>query len=246
MARFFIDKLQITDDLVHITGEDVKHITKVLRLKIGDQVTVCAGEGQDYQVKLMEFAKEEVIGQVLAVQPSLGEPQTKVVLVQGLPKGDKFEYIIQKCTELGVREIWPVVTQRTVVQLDEKKAGQRQQRWQRVALEACKQAGRGVIPQVRGLQKWSQVWANLPPDALVILPWESAQEQHLKQVLENGAMGRTIFICIGPEGGFEQSEVQMAEIHGAQVVTLGSRILRTETAGMTALAMTLYQFGDLG
>lgn len=246
MARFFVDKQQITDNLVHITGEDVKHITKVLRLNVGDMVSVCAGEGQDYQVELTEVAKEVVRGQVISVQPSQGEPHTKVVLVQGLPKGDKLEYIIQKCTELGVHEIWPVVTQRTVVQLDEKKASQRQQRWQRVALEACKQAGRGIIPQVQPLQKWSQLWTKLPQDALVILPWESAQGQHLKQVLEASAPGKTIYICIGPEGGFEYGEVQMAESHGAHVVTLGSRILRTETAGMAALAMTMYQFGDLG
>lgn len=246
MARFFIEKEQIQDNLVHITGEDVKHITRVLRLELGDRVTVCAGEGQDYLVKLTDFTKDQVTGEVLAVEPSQGEPRAKVILVQGLPKGDKLEYIIQKCTELGVAEIWPVVTQRTVVQLDDKKATQRQQRWQRVAIEAGKQAGRGVIPTIRQLQKWADLWSQIPEDALVILPWESEQGNSMKKLLDDADPTRAIYIIIGPEGGFDQKEVQEALQQGAHVVSLGSRILRTETAGMATLAMILYQFGDLG
>ncbi|MHB8171742.1 MAG: 16S rRNA (uracil(1498)-N(3))-methyltransferase [Thermincolia bacterium] len=248
MHRFFINPTHICDKNVYITGEDVKHITKVLRLQAGDNITVSDGEGRDYLVELQELTSTEVTGTILEEGANTAEPPIDVTMVQGLPKGEKMEQIIQKCTELGVNRIIPVAMERSVVQLDAKKAGARRERWQRVAVEAAKQCQRGRIPYIDELCSWKDLWATIAQDDLIIMPWEIEKNHGLQKAL-NGVKAlekRKIFIIIGPEGGISPGEAEDARGQGALAVSLGPRILRTETAGPAVLAIIMYQLGDLG
>ncbi|MDA8233717.1 MAG: 16S rRNA (uracil(1498)-N(3))-methyltransferase [Clostridia bacterium] len=248
MPRFFIDPAQIRDKTVYIKGEDVKHITKVLRLQAGDRITVCDGQGRDFLVQLDDLNSAEVTGTILEEQANTAEPPVDITLVQGLPKGEKMELIIQKCTELGVNRIIPVTMERSIVQLDAKKAGARRERWQRVAAEAAKQCRRGRIPLVDELCTWKGLWTKIPKGALIIMPWEAQQGQGLNKALAGVEVlaERKIYIIIGPEGGIAPGEAEEAHRQGALSVSLGPRILRTETASLAVLAIIMYQLGDLG
>ena len=259
MARFFVEPQNVREDRVVITGEDVRHITRVLRLARGDRITVTTGLCTDYLVEITAASKDEVVGRVVEVTGVNRDPELKVIMVQGLPKGDKMDLIVQKSTELGVAAIIPVETRRAVVRLEGAKAGQRVERWQRIALEAAKQCRRGRIPEVLPVASWSSALEAVPGGALAVVPWEGEGELSLKRVLQGtgtpnrdmhgtGAPGkpREVWIFIGPEGGLDPEEIEAARERGIIPVTLGPRILRTETAGLAVLAMILYQWGDLG
>ena len=237
MERFFVEPGAIQGNTAIITGEDVAHITRVLRLKEGDEIRVCDGQGTEYTARLTLLQKQEVQAALVEQVAIHTEPAHTVTLYQGLPKTGKMEVIIQKCVELGISAIVPMVTARCVVKPDadfEKK----RVRYQRVAYEAAKQSGRGIIPAVRPLITFAQ----LPYGAhdLVLLGYEEEDVRTLKQALQ-GDKAQNIAILIGPEGGFAKEEVALSTQNGAKTVTLGSRILRTETAGMAMLAMTLYE-----
>jgi 16S rRNA (uracil1498-N3)-methyltransferase len=173
-----------------------------------------------------------------------GEPPVKITLVQGLNKGDKMEYIVQKATELGVTDIIPMICHRSVVRLEGVKAVDRQERWQRVALEAAKQCRRAIIPKVHEIQNISEVLEKIPLGTLSFLPWEQEKSFGLREIL-SGDKKESVFIFIGPEGGFEEKEVKQAIDKGVAVVTLGDRILRTETAGLACAAIVMFQWGDI-
>jgi len=176
-----------------------------------------------------------------------GEPALKVILVQGLPKGDKFDLIIEKSTELGVSVILPVRSRRTVVNLEAAKVEKRLARWQRIAQEAAKQYGRAVVPRVEPLRDFAQVVMELSPHGLALIPWEEEKNRSLKEVIaQSKGLTGPVTVFIGPEGGFEEEEVMLARQRGANPVSLGPRILRTETAGVAVLAILMYQLGDLG
>lgn len=247
MPSFFVEPDKIYDGKVIISGEDVKHITKVLRLGPGDGVTVLDGQGMEYQAILEEIGSDRILASITGERQSQTEPPLRVTLIQGLPKGEKMELIIQKAVELGVHRIIPVETTRSIVKLDAKKALQRQERWQRIAMEAAKQSKRGIIPNVEVLTTLNKALKGLSADAsLVLMPWEEASAP-LKPLLESKSEGnQEIYIIIGPEGGFTQQEAQNAIDAGAYTVSLGPRILRTETAGFTVLAVVMYELGDLG
>ncbi|CCO07882.1 16S rRNA (uracil(1498)-N(3))-methyltransferase [Desulforamulus hydrothermalis] len=246
MSRFFVPPEQITGNTARITGPDVKHISRVLRLTTGDNLTLLDGAGSVYQAVISEIHKEEILCMLLAQEAAAAEAALRVTLVQGLPKGDKMETIIQKCTELGVYRIIPLAAHRSVVKLDDKKAAERQERWQRVAVEAAKQCRRTCVPEVQKLRRWHEVLAALPDRALVLLPWEEEKQQSLKQVLQMVPTPSEVYLFIGPEGGFTPAEAAQVSRPGCYRVTLGSRILRTETAGPAALTMVLYHYGELG
>lgn len=231
-----------------ITGEDVAHITRVLRLTPGNRITVTAGEGRDYQVELTEVQKNAVLGRIIQSMEVNREPALEVVLVQGLPKGDKMDLIVQKCTELGVSRVVPVETRRAVVRLDQLKAVQRTARWQKIARESSKQCLRSRIPEVTPVTGWTEALALVPSGALALVPWEEETGQGLKALLNgwDGVKPNEVWIFIGPEGGLDPEEVAAACAAGVLPVTLGPRILRTETAGQAALTMLLYHWGDLG
>ncbi|AQS59908.1 16S rRNA (uracil(1498)-N(3))-methyltransferase [Desulforamulus ferrireducens] len=246
MARFFVPPQQIQDDKASITGSDVKHIRTVLRMVPGDRLTLLDGRGMVYQAEICDINKEEVLCRILSSETGAGEPTLKVSLVQGLPKGDKMESIIQKCTELGVHRIIPLAAARSVVKLEGKKVAERQERWQRVALEAAKQCRRPSVPEVQRLSNWEEILNSLPADALLIMPWEEENSQSLRSLLQRVEKPTEVYLFIGPEGGFEQAEVTVVRERGCHLVTLGERILRTETAGPAVLTMVLYHFAELG
>lgn len=251
MARFFVAPDKIQDTEVIISGEDVKHITKVLRLGPGDNITVLDGVGNEYLVKIRALAAGLVQGQILQRSLATSEAPIRVTLIQGLPKGEKMELIIQKAVELGVYRIAPVETTRSIVKLDAKKAEQRRERWQRVSMEAAKQSRRFIIPSVEPILSFNRALAEIPKEAVVLMAWEEAS-QPLKPVLTQlksgikGAKNLEIYLIVGPEGGFTPEEARAAKESGALIISLGPRILRTETAGLTALAVIMYELGDLG
>ncbi len=245
MARFFVDPDNIKKRQAVITGPDVKHIQKVLRLGEGDAVTLLDGRGNQYQANITGYNRDAVFCSIVSKDAAVGEPPVKVTLVQGLPKGDKMELVIQKGTELGVTRFIPLKCIRSVVKLDEKKAVERQKRWQRVALEAAKQCRRPLVPKVSVPLKWQEVIDEIPEDALLIIPWEGETAASVKDVLANREYNN-IYIVVGPEGGFEPSEIDNAKMCGAKTVTLGPRILRTETAGLALISILMYLYGDIG
>lgn len=246
MARFFVLSEQAEGDRITITGPDVKHIGRVLRLGPGDPVTCVDETGRELTAVIKEINNNAVVCAITGETMSLAEPPVKVTLCQGLPKGEKMEFIIQKCSELGVHRIIPVNCARTVVRLDDKKAAQRQVRWQRVAEEAAKQARRGNIPQVAELTDFTAALSQAPPDALALLPWEEEGQAGLKAALREYCAGSEVWIFIGPEGGFTTEEANQARQAGCRTVTLGPRILRTETAAIAALTLVMYELGDIG
>ncbi|MFZ5592299.1 MAG: 16S rRNA (uracil(1498)-N(3))-methyltransferase [Bacillota bacterium] len=245
MHRFFVAPQQLDGPLVHIEGSDAKHISRVLRLGPGDQIMLLDGNGRAARARIVAVHKDTVTCSILEYTAATGEPPLRVILLQALPKGDKLEQIIQKAVELGVHEVWPVQTRRCVVQLAGEKATARQNRWQRVAYEAAKQCRRPAVPQVRMLLAWADALAALPPSTLLILPWEEEAGTGLKSVL-NQPVPATVAVAVGPEGGWAPEEVELARRHGARTVSLGPRILRTETAGPAVLAALMFHWGDLG
>lgn len=245
MRRFFVDGITEHNE-VWIDGTDAHHIGKVLRLKPGAQVVVVTAAGEEYDVILEEILPAKVRGSVAGQRESSGEPPLEVILIQGLPKGDKLELIIQKCTELGIAEIWPVCTERSIVRYTGKKAEERRERWQRIAREAAKQCRRQRIPRVMDVLSWQQAMQNITGDFQGILLWESEDTKSLKETLFSMNCRNPVYVFVGPEGGFTKEEVALAKEKGVSTVTLGPRILRTETAGMAALSIIMYQLGDLG
>lgn len=222
-------------------GPDVNHIKNVLRMKRGDQVMVSDGEGMQYLCALESFTDGLVWFEIVDTWKENRELSSKLYLFQGLPKSDKMELIIQKATELGVYEVVPVVTGRTVVRLDEKKAQKKTARWNAIAESAAKQSGRSRIPRVREAMTFSEALAFAGELDVLLIPYEKAEGMEAtRQVIEGIRPGQSVGIFIGPEGGFEEAEVEQAVALGAAPVTLGRRILRTETAGFVMLSMLLY------
>ncbi|UOF88916.1 16S rRNA (uracil(1498)-N(3))-methyltransferase [Fodinisporobacter ferrooxydans] len=247
MQRYFVERSQVdlANGLVRITGDDVKHITRVLRMKPGDTVIVSDGCGTSCTVALKELQEFEVIGDIRHSLQSR-EPQVKITLVQGLPKGDKMDLIVQKGTEIGVSEIIPVETARSIVKYDEKKQTKAVERWRKIAKEAAEQAHRDAIPAVQRPQPLRQWMNKLSQYDLVLVPYEGEIVQTMQQILRTAGPIHRICIAIGPEGGWDDGEIaEFLALH-AQPVTLGPRILRTETAGLVAAAVILYEYGEMG
>jgi len=239
MPKFFVDKGQISDDVIKIIGEDVLHISKVLRMCEGNCLTVCDGEGDDYSTIISSITKTEVTAKIISKKRCEAEPNVKVTLFQALPKQGKMEYIIQKNTELGIAKIVPVYSKRCVVKPSDKSL-----RWQKVAIEAAKQCGRGVIPQITEVVTFDEALKQLSQCESSIMLYECETETCLKDVI-SGRKFSNIGILIGPEGGFDETEVQKAKSFNIQTITLGKRILRTETAGAAVLPIIMYEQGDL-
>ena len=236
MPKFFISPADIRDGNISLTGEDVRHIRKVLRHRVGDRLTLSDGCGTDYAADITAISPEEVRLKIVRSGKSDSEMSVSVTLFQCIPKSGKMDFIAQKCTELGVARIVPVESMYVVGKPD---SPQKIARCQKIAAEAAKQCGRGVIPTVEAPISFADAVARFPAFDTVIMPYESAKEGSVKKALS--APGRSIAILIGPEGGFSAEEVALARAHGAAIVTLGKRILRTETAGCAVLAMILYE-----
>ncbi len=247
MRRFFVAPEAVQDNVVYFDAELARHMGKVLRLSAGEQVTVCTGDGAAYLVELEQFSKDEVLGCVLEQMDNLKETDLEVVLYQGMPKGDKLELIIQKCTELGISAVVPVETDRSVVHLDGAKAGKKLERWQKIAQEASQQSKRVQVPTVGPYYNWKQFLQQLSKEGgLTIVFWEDEQTQSLKDLLRSQAnKPQRINLIVGPEGGLSEEEVAQLRELGAVSASLGKRILRTETAGMAGLSMIMYEYDEL-
>jgi 16S rRNA (uracil1498-N3)-methyltransferase len=243
MHRFYVQENQINNGAVTLTGEDVNHIKNVLRMKAGDEVVLCNGKGRDYHCVITEFQKDGIILKVIKEWEADTELRGKIYLFQGLPKKDKMELIIQKSVELGVFEIVPVMTRRTVVKLeDEKKERKKLERWQAIAENAAKQSRRGIIPRVTEVYSFKKALEYADSLNIKLMPYENEKGiSYTKEILNRISSNESVGVFIGPEGGFDESEVEVAKVNGFIPVSLGKRILRTETAGLTALSLLMMQ-----
>lgn len=245
MYRFYINKENINDGGISITGTDVNHIKNVLRLEKGSWIIACDGDGTDYISRIIDMDSHHVSLNIEKIQETDTELSTKLVLFQGLPKGDKMELIIQKTVELGVYEIIPILTKRCVVKLNESKALKKQERWQAIAEAAAKQSGRGIIPKVNApviLEKAFDIAVSLEYN---MIPYELQDGiDESRKIVANACGKKSVGIFIGPEGGFEKDEVAQAVNRGIKPVTLGKRILRTETAGMAFISILMFAMQD--
>lgn len=242
MYHFFVKPEQIGPELIQITGSDVNHIRNVLRMKAGEQVLISNGIDRDYHCELEEVAQERVTARILSVKEDSTELPARLYLFQGLPKSDKMELIIQKAVELGVYQIIPVATKRAVVKLDGKKEEAKVKRWNTIAESAAKQSRRIIIPEVTGVMTLKEAMAYAKDFDVNLIPFEHAEGMEgTKKELERIKPGMQVGIFIGPEGGFEDSEIEQAAAADIRPVTLGKRILRTETAGFTILSVLMFQ-----
>lgn len=246
MTRFFIPSDQIKGNQVFLSGDDQHHLLHVMRQTIGAEFTVLNGKGQEYLAVIKEIRPDLVIGKIVTLNDRETEPQVKIRLVQSLPKIDKFELILQKNTELGVSSFQPVITERSTTKIEPGSLVKKYERWNRIMKEAAEQSGRKIIPRLEPVRRWTEVLATIG-SGLCLIPWEGEREQSLKQILVNFSnIPESVTILIGSEGGFSQAEVWQAREVGVVPVTLGPRILRTETAGLAVTSAIFYHYGDLG
>ena len=240
MHRFFVTKDAVGEGTILIKGEDVAHITKVLRLKCGESVIACDGNKTDYLCTVSNIEKDSVVLRIESSSQNEAESKTRITLYQGVPKSDKMDFIIQKCVELGVCKVVPVETARCVAKI--KDGDKKRVRWQRIAEEAAKQCGRGIIPEIADVCSFKQAIKNVHD--LKLMPYECEKDGNLSAAIGGVEKGVDIAIYIGPEGGFEQSEADAASASGVKTVTLGKRILRCETAGIATVSAIMYALGE--
>ena len=245
MPKFFIKKEDIKGNSVTITGTDATHIAKVLRTEVGETLTLCDGCGTDFYATVTALSKDSVSLAIKETLPCTAEPKISVTLFQGIPKQGKMDYIIEKCTELGISRIVPVSTKRSVVKIDDKKSETKKlERWRKIAAESVKQCGRGTIPEVTDVMTVAQAIEMSASLDLTLAAYECERETTFRSALL-GKSPESVGIFIGPEGGLDDSEVKMFKEANITTVTLGKRILRTETAGHTVLTAVMYDFNEL-
>lgn len=248
MYQFFVEPSQIQGTRVVITGSDVNHIKNVLRMQPGEEIAVSNGEdGKEYRCGIEELYEDEIVCTLRFVKEDGVELSSKIYLFQGLPKADKMELIVQKAVELGIYEIIPVSTKRAVVKLDEKKAKSKIARWQTISEAAAKQSKRRIVPQIHTVMSFKEAVAYAKDMQVKLIPYELAEGmEKTRKIIGSLKPGEDIAIFIGPEGGFEENEIQTALDNGIEPITLGKRILRTETAGFTILSWIMYQLEGKG
>ncbi|HBM76192.1 MAG TPA: 16S rRNA (uracil(1498)-N(3))-methyltransferase [Clostridiaceae bacterium] len=250
MRRFFVSKDDITSSVIMLHGEDAEHIYKVLRLRPGDEIIACDGDENEYICSIESCDKRSVDCRIIKREASNSEPPVKVHIFQAIPKSTKMDMIIQKCTELGMEGLTPVDTERVVAHIkvngDKRDISNKISRWQRIAREASKQSGRGRIPEISDIVTYDEMLGMLKGYDLNIIPYEKESDIGLKQVLKGKDTIKNIALIIGPEGGFSEDEIERAKENGVFPITLGHRILRTETASLACLSMIMYALGDLG
>lgn len=241
MANFYIEKTDITENIAAITGEEAQHISRVLRMKKGDEVTLCDGEGMFYEAVLSDFSDKTVTAEILSSRRAETEPHVQVTIFQGVPKNPKLETIIQKLTEIGAVRLVPVDTKRCVAKLDKEN---KVDRLRKIAREAAKQSKRGIVPEVLSPVNFKEAVSMAAEADLALIPYEEEREMSLKKAL-SGKKPETVSVMIGPEGGFDSDEIKLAKENGITSVTLGKRILRTETAPLTVCSAILYELDEM-
>lgn len=256
MDRFFVEPehLNLDDKTLYIDGEDVKHISKVLRYGQGDEIEVCDSNGHEYICRIESIDKTRIDLSIVDKVYINRESKIRVSLYQGVPKSTKMEIILQKLTEAGVDEIVLVNTKRSVVNIKGDKADKKFDRWERIIYEAAKQCKRGLIPKLRGILSFKEALEDMGKNDINICPYEVEKSLGIKEALQTGQVKKIlenkdevrVGIFIGPEGGFAEEENEMVKAAGIASVTMGPRIFRTETASIVATAITLYELGDIG
>ncbi len=244
MYQFFVEPGQVhmEEKQVVILGADVNHIKNVLRMKPGEEISVSDGrDGKEYRCGILSFAEDKVLCELRFVKENNVELPSRIYLFQALPKADKMELIVQKAVELGVYQIIPVAAGRCVVKLDDKKAASRTARWQGIAEAAAKQSRRAIVPEVSSVISFEQAVQKAVSMDVKMIPYELAENMsRTREIMEGLTPGQEIAVFIGPEGGFQEAEIGLALENGVEPVTLGRRILRTETAGLTVLSWMMY------
>ena len=242
MHHFFVNPEQVEDGLIRITGSDVNHIKNVLRIRQGEEMLVSDGTGRDYLCQAEEIAGQEVTVRILETEEEGRELLSRIWLFQGLPKSDKMEFIIQKAVELGAAGIVPVTTRNTVVKLDPKTEEAKVKRWQAIAESAAKQSKRSLVPRVSGIMTLKEAFDYVESQGFSVrlIPYEhEAGMDGTKTELDAAGPGQDIAVFIGPEGGFDEREIELALSKGVRPISLGRRILRTETAGLALLSVLM-------
>ena len=242
MQHFFVTPSQVEGERIYIEGSDVNHMKNVLRMRPGEAVAISDGDNLKYRCVVEGYEEGRAVLAIQQRMPVDTERPCRITLFQGLPKQDKMELIVQKAVELGASQVVPVATRRSVVKLDEKKAAKKLQRWQQIAESAAKQAGRGYIPQVSSVLSYQEALEKAGELDVLLIPYELAEGmEEARKVVASIAQGQSVGIFIGPEGGFEKEEVDAAIHQGAKAITLGRRILRTETAGLAILSILMFR-----
>lgn len=251
MPKFFVENEQVDNGEIHIIGNDVNHIKNVLRMKIGDTFNVCdSTNSENYIVEINSFNKEDITCKIIEKCNDNAESNVKVHIYQGLPKADKMELIIQKSVELGVNKITPIEMKRCVVKLDGKDKIKKIDRWQKIAEVAAKQSGRDIIPEICQIKNVKEISEDFSKYDVVLLCYENEKDTFIKEVIKSEDLTKKaeskneikIAVIIGPEGGIDVSEVEYMEQCGAKVISLGNRILRTETVAISLLSIIMYEF----
>lgn len=242
MYHFFVSPNHIDGQTIRITGPDVNHIKNVLRMRQGEELLISNGRDTDYYCRILETGTETVVAEILSEDREGRELPARLYLFQGLPKQEKMEWIVQKAAELGAYQIIPVAARRSVVKLDAKKEEAKVKRWNSIAESGAKQSKRSVIPQVTRVMNMEEALKYGADFDIKLIPYENARGMtETKELVEQVRPGMKIGIFIGPEGGFEEKEVELAAAAGFHPISLGKRILRTETAGMAILSILMYQ-----
>jgi len=246
MHRFFIPPKTIHDDQVILRGTIVHQIRDVLRMRAGDSVILLDNSGYAHQTELVLIDRDSVRGRVIEKWKLETEPRARITLYQGLLKGQKFDWVLQKGTEIGIAAFVPVLSARCVVGSLEDVSGVRMERWERIVVEAAEQAGRACLPSLANPTLFAHACSQAAQSGLSLIPWEEEHDLGLREAMSQVPKSKQINLFIGPEGGFAEEEIVAAKEHGVIPVSLGPRILRAETAGLTAAAAILYELGDLG
>lgn len=242
MPNYFINKSSIKDNRIEISGEVLRHLRDSLRIKTGEKISCVDEEGTRYSIRVSELRRELLSGEIIGTEERDIKASLRINLVQSLPKGPKFDLIIQKATELGVTTITPVISERSVVKLEKERGDGKYQRWERIALEAAQQSDRRDIPDIAQPVLLRDFLSSYAKCDLNLLLWEGEKKQGIKDVLRNAGDVKSVTILIGPEGGFSDVEVQQALSAGFISVSLGELILRTETAPIAAISILQYEF----
>lgn len=250
MNRFFVNSENILEDdqkIIIDEIEDIKHITKVLRLGVGDEIEICNRAKIDYVAAISSLENKQVICDILEKKLSNTEAPIAITLFQGIPKGSKMDLIIQKGVEIGFNKIVPFTSERCVVKIKDRKSEEKKiERWQKIASEAAKQCKRGIVPQIENVVDIANLRSILDGLDMVLIPYEEERISGIRKAITNRENVKKIGIVIGPEGGFTSEEVLRAKEWGCLPVSLGPRILRTETAGLVTASIVMYELGDLG
>lgn len=249
MGKFFVKKNQIINNEINIIGDDVNHIKNVLRYNISDSIIICDEDGRNYDCEIKDIKKDAIICQIISEIESNAESTIKISIFQGVPKFDKMELIIQKSVELGAYDFYPTSMKRCIVKLNQDLINKKVERWQKISEVASKQSGRDIIPQVYNPISIDDVISKIDEFDLFIIPYEKESEISLKDILKKNQYNDIIKgdfkigILIGPEGGIDDFEIERLRNTNAKVVTLGKRILRTETVALSMISIIMYELG---